>query len=108
MKIWERAVVYLGVAVALICTGIAIHAYADGDAGAPYFEITEGAFSGQPRQEYRYLNGEFIEMGEPDGPLQPYDEVLVPRGSGFIESEDGYRIWIQPQPPEGQGGSVAD
>ncbi len=70
-----------------------------------YYEITEGTFESRPvpayLQELR-TEGYVIE----DEPIQPYDEVIVQPGTGFIQSEDGYRIWIPiGQPPQdGQGG----
>lgn len=65
-----------------------------------YYEITEGTFESRPvpayLQELR-TEGYVIE----DEPIQPYDEVIVQPGTGFIQSEDGYRIWIPiGQPPE--------
>jgi hypothetical protein len=102
----------LAINTAAILTGAVLgaailwHAHADGDAGsstAPYFEVTEGSF-GPTRFEFEtdFLQRYDVEQATLDQPLQPYDEVIVPAGEGFIQSEDGYRIWIRvpSQPPE--------
>lgn len=74
--------------------------------GQTYQEITAGTFD-----PYYERTGAPLELYTPDPApstcvyctemprIQPYDERLIQTAPGQIQSEDGYRIWVQDVQP---------